>query len=66
MMRKENEIEEGLKKLEAKNKEFLGKKLKFDLSGDARSLTKEIEKLVRATEICTLKWVLEKGGALNT
>ena len=64
-MRKKKEIEDGLKKMEQiLEKHFKGENpLNVDLH--AKTVSHCIERLVRATEICTLKWVLGIGGALN-
>ncbi len=68
-MRTEKEIKKGLKRIEEIYLKEFGKKnskdnsLHIDLT--AMSVAKAIERIVRATEICTIKWILKKGGALN-
>ena len=68
-MRTEKEIKEGLKTIEKIYLKEFGiqsnkdKPLHIDL--DAIGVAKAIERIVRATEICTIKWMLKVGGGLN-
>jgi len=68
-MRSEEEIKEGLRKIEEIYLKEFGiqsnkdKPLDIDLS--AIGVSKAIERIIRATEICTIKWILNEGGGLN-
>lgn len=68
-MRTEKEIKKGLKKIEQIYLKEFGIKsskdnsLHIDLT--VMDVAKAIERIVRATEICTLKWILKVGGGLN-
>lgn len=68
-MRTEKEIKEGLKKIEEIYFREFGientkdNPLNIDLTATTVALA--IEKIVRATEICTIRWILEEGGGLN-
>ena len=68
-MRNEKEIREGLEKIEKIYLKEFGikshkdKPLNVDLT--AMGVFKSIERIVRATEICTIKWMLDIGGGLN-
>jgi hypothetical protein len=66
MMRKENEIEMGLKLSEKLFKQkYRNKKLSLCTFGGADVITNQLKKIIIATEICTLKWALKRGGTLN-
>lgn len=68
-MRTEKEIKEGLKKIEKIYLKEFGieshKDKPLTINLDAMRVAKAIERIVRATEICTIKWMLKKGGGLN-
>jgi hypothetical protein len=51
----------GSEKHEGERREFFAR-----VTFNAEEFMRTIEKLVRSVEICTLKWVLDEGGGLNT
>lgn len=66
MLRKEIEIQEGLRLSEKLfRKKYKNKKLMLQTFGGFEKITNQLMKIIVATEICTLKWVTKKGGSLN-
>ncbi len=68
-MRSEKEIRKGLKEIIKIYKKEFKKDPKKDkplnINLYEMTVVKAIEKIVRATEICTINWILKEGGGLN-
>lgn len=67
-MRSEKELRKDLRRIKRIMTVKYGKKkdtLKLILDRGETKALKSMEKIIRATEVCTLSYVLEIGGALN-